>query len=83
MKNVKIGNKEFDGVNYVACKCANVAGQRFAFLDNDEAGKPTDVATEAEMTALLVEANVGKAYRFTGATTYNYINGDIYIVEAN
>lgn len=40
-----------------------------------------DVATEAEMTALLVSDNIGNAYRFTGETTDNYINGDIYVVE--
>lgn len=40
----------------------------------------TDVATAAEMTALLVEANVGKVYRFTGTTDETYTNGDLYEV---
>lgn len=40
----------------------------------------TDVATAAEMTALLVEANVGKVYRFTGTTDEAYTNGDLYEV---
>lgn len=45
-------------------------------------GAPTEVATASEMNALLVEANVGKAYKFTGTTDSTYINGDIYVVEA-
>jgi hypothetical protein len=40
-----------------------------------------DVATTAAMNALLVAANVGKIYRFTGTTDANYTNGDLYIVE--
>ncbi len=40
-----------------------------------------DVATAAEMTANLVSANVGRAYRFTGTTDNTYTNGDIYVVE--
>lgn len=42
----------------------------------------TEVATAAEMNALLVEANVGKYYKFTGTTDSNYTNGDLYLVEA-
>ena len=40
-----------------------------------------EVATAAAMDALLVEANVGKYYKFTGTTDSNYTNGDIYLVE--
>lgn len=40
----------------------------------------TDIATAAEMDAVLVEANVGKMYRFTGTTDKNYTNGDLYEV---
>ena len=40
-----------------------------------------EVATAAAMDALLVEANVGKYYKFTGTTDTNYTNGDIYLVE--
>ena len=40
-----------------------------------------EVATVAAMDALLVEANVGKYYKFTGTTDSNYTNGDIYLVE--
>lgn len=39
-----------------------------------------EVATEGEMTALLVKDNLGKVYRYTG-TTGTYINGDLYEVE--
>lgn len=40
-----------------------------------------EVATAAAMDALLVEANVGKYYKFTGTTDSNYTNGDLYLVE--
>lgn len=40
----------------------------------------TDVATAAGMDAVLVEANVGKVYRFTGTTDSTYTNGDLYEV---
>ena len=42
----------------------------------------TEVTTAAAMNALLVEANVGKYYKFTGTTDSNYTNGDLYLVEA-
>lgn len=40
-----------------------------------------EVATAVAMDALLVEANVGKYYKFTGTTDSNYTNGDLYLVE--
>ena len=40
-----------------------------------------EVATAAAMDALLVEANVGKYYKFTGRTYSSYTNGDLYLVE--
>ena len=39
-----------------------------------------EVSTAAEMNALLVAANGGKAYKFTGTTDSTYTNGDIYEV---
>ncbi len=39
-------------------------------------GGVEEVATAAAMDALLVEANVGKYYKFTGTTDSNYTNGD-------
>lgn len=42
----------------------------------------TEVATATAMNALLVEANVGKYYKFTGTTDSNYTNGDLYLVES-
>ena len=39
-----------------------------------------EISTADEMTALLVEANVGKVYKFTGTTDSNYTNGDLYEV---
>lgn len=44
-------------------------------------GGVEEVATASAMDALLVEANVGKYYKFTGTTDSNYTNGDIYLVE--
>lgn len=41
-----------------------------------------EVATSAAMDALLVEANVGKYYKFTGTTDSTYTNGDLYLVES-
>ena len=40
-----------------------------------------EVATASAMNALLVEANVGKYYKFIGTTDTNYTNGDLYLVE--
>lgn len=42
---------------------------------------PIEIATASAMDALLVAANVGKAYLYTGTTTADYTNGDIYVVE--
>lgn len=39
-----------------------------------------DISTESAMDALLVAANVGKWYRFTGTTTSKYTKDDIYQV---
>lgn len=41
---------------------------------------PIEVSTAAAMTALLVAANVGKVYKFTGTTDATYTNGDLYEV---
>ena len=46
------------------------------------AGEPTQLGTPSEMEARLVAANVGKVYRYTGETNELYVNGDLYIVEA-
>lgn len=45
-------------------------------------GGVEEVATAAAMNALLVEANVGKYYKFTGPTDSNYTNGNLYLVES-
>lgn len=39
-----------------------------------------EVSTADAMNALLVAANVGKAYKFVGTTDDTYINGDVYEV---
>lgn len=41
---------------------------------------PIEVSTAAAMTAMLVAANVGKVYKFTGTTDATYTNGDLYEV---
>jgi hypothetical protein len=41
---------------------------------------PTEISTEAEMTALLETAEVGAVYKYVGETTELYENGAIYIV---
>lgn len=45
-------------------------------------GGVEEVATAAAMNALLIEANVGKYYKFTGPTDSNYTNGNLYLVES-
>lgn len=45
-----------------------------------EVNKPKEIATAAEMDALLVAANVGKVYKFTGTTDANYTHGELYEV---
>lgn len=46
-------------------------------------GLPIEVSTAAGMEAVLVAANVGKAYKFTGTTDDTYTQGDIYVVEVS
>ena len=41
---------------------------------------PIEISTASEMTALLVAANVGKVYKFTGTTDDTYTNGNLYEV---
>lgn len=43
---------------------------------------PIEVATEAEMTALLTSGEVGGVYKYTG-TTGTYENGALYVLENN
>ena len=49
----------------------------------DDGGYPIEIDDPNDMTALLVAANVGKVYLYTGTTTQDYINGDLYMVEAS
>lgn len=62
-------NATDDGVDGYSTVEVNVAGIE-------------DISTSDEMTALLVEANVGKVYRFTGTTDDTYTNGDLYEVAS-
>lgn len=50
------------------------------FLEEDR-GNVTEISSASEMSTLLIEENVGKVYKYTGATTTKYINGDYYLVE--
>lgn len=53
----------------------------YAYVDV-QVKKPLEIATEAEMTALLESAEVGSVYKYTGESTDTYENGALYIVEA-
>ena len=53
---------------------------RYAKVDVDvpipkDSDLPTEIATEAEMTALLDTAEIGSVYKYTGTTTDKYENG--------
>lgn len=76
MANVKLGNNTLTGVNTVRLQSADTAGEYVLYTDSI----PIEVSTAAAMTALLVAANVGKVYKFTGTTDTTYTNGDLYEV---
>lgn len=76
MANVKLGNNTLMGVNTVKLESADTAGEYVSYTDSI----PIEVSTAAAMTALLVAANVGKVYKFTGTTDTTYTNGDLYEV---
>ena len=76
MANVKLGNNTLTGVTTVRLQNADVAGEYVSFNDS----VPIEVSTAAAMTAMLVAANVGKVYKFTGTTDNTYTNGDLYEV---
>lgn len=76
MANVKLGNNTLTGVNTVKLQSADAAGEYVSYTDSI----PIEVSTAAAMTALLVTANVGKVYKFTGTTDATYTNGDLYEV---
>lgn len=42
---------------------------------------PIEINNANDMASLLVAENVGKVYLYTGTTTSNYINGNLYVVE--
>lgn len=60
---------------------AKITPNNMANEINSIVGAIEDVATESVMNNKLISSNLGRAYRFTGTTTNNYVNGDIYIVE--
>lgn len=76
MANVKLGNNTLTGVSTVKLQSADTAGEYVSYTDSI----PIEVSTAAAMTALLVAANVGKVYKFTGTTDATYTNGDLYEV---
>lgn len=59
----------------------DISGKANVNVNVPSSGGVEEVATAAAMDALLVEANVGKYYKFTGTTDSNYTNGDLYLVE--
>ena len=62
---------------------AKITPNNMANEINSIIGAIEDVATESIMNNNLIASNLGRAYRFTGTTTSNYVKGDIYVVEAN
>ena len=76
MANIKLGTDTLTGVSTIRLQNADVAGEYVSFNDS----VPIEVSTAAAMTALLVAANVGKVYKFTGTTDATYTNGDLYEV---
>ena len=57
-----------------------IKGQITVLVLSTAGGKPIEITTAAEMNNLLVAANVGKVYKFTGTTDSTYTNGEIYEV---
>lgn len=51
-----------------------------SYTDIEDNPIPTEIATEAEMTALLETAEVGSVYKYTGESG-TYENGALYVVE--
>lgn len=64
--------------------CASASGYLTWKDDEQEQGDsplPIEVATEAEMTALLTSGEIGGVYKYTGETTDTYENGALYVLE--
>lgn len=57
-----------------------IKGQLTVLVLSTAGGKPIEITTAAEMNNLLIAANVGKVYKFTGTTDSNYTNGELYEV---
>ena len=63
----------------------SILGVTGAFAGGGTSGEAIEIATEAEMTAVLTNAtddDIGKIYKYTG-TTGIYENGALYVVEKN
>ena len=54
----------------------NIFGVTGSYVDST----PIEISTDAEMEAVLTSNNVGKVYKFIGASG-TYTNGDLYVVE--
>lgn len=61
---------------------AKVTTKLKTYIDN-KANIPQQIATANEMDSLLIAENVGKVFLYTGTTTEDYIEGDLYVVEQN
>lgn len=61
------------------CKGKEMRTDIIVTAGSSVSGKPIEVATEEEMTALLTAENIGKVYKYTGATG-TYENGALYVV---
>ena len=82
MQDIKLGNRVLK--NVAAIKVPLVAEGEGVYVDSSDATAtsaiPIEISTASEMTALLVAANVGKVYKFTGTTDDTYTNGNLYEV---
>lgn len=53
MKNIKIGNKTFTGVEYISCACAEEEGVQRNYIDVDDT-----MQASVEGTTLVLTGNV-------------------------
>jgi hypothetical protein len=89
MEMIRKGTVSTDKLDALADKFKELTGKNKKFTLDEmidaeviggDNGKPIQVSNEMEMSALLVEKNIGNIYLYTGETSENFINGQIYVV---
>ena len=48
-KNIKIGNTEYDNVEYISCACADEEGVQRKFIDEDTPQEQLETALNTEV----------------------------------